>query len=314
MMNQGTSGSFAMPFLLAQMLVCSFLWANAFLLMKLIGADLSPVALAALRGILGGVLLAVWLLALRQSIVPRGREWRDWALLGFLQGAVPNVLTAYALIHITVGLSSMIQASTPLMVASVAHALFADERLTARRGLGVLVGFSGMAVLLGPAALAGRSESVLGALAMVVTALSYAIGNLYVRTIPDARPLRLAFGQQVFSGLPTLVLVLMVAGPAAFAAAPDHALALAALGLFATALPIVIYMNILRLAGPTLGSMNGYLVPVWTILLGYAFLRETVGLREIAGGVIVLSGVAIASFATVRSRKLAAAAAGGPLP
>lgn len=294
-MNDEARGG--MPLLLAQMLVCSFLWANAFLLMKLIGTDLSPFALTALRGMLGGVLLALWLVALRQNIVPRGREWRDWLVLGLFQGVIPNTLTAYALTQITAGLTSMIQASTPLIVAVLAHALFADERLTAWRGLGVLVGFSGMVILLGPSAFGGGSEGTFGTLAMVATAASYAVGNLYVRSIPDARPLRLAFGQQIFSGLPMLGLVFLAAGPAAFAAVPEHAAALGALGLFATALPIVIYMNILRTAGPTLGSMNGYLVPVWTILLGLAFLSETVGLREVAGGITVLAGVAIVSLA-----------------
>jgi drug/metabolite transporter (DMT)-like permease len=216
------------------------------------------------------------------------------------------------LTQITAGLTSMIQASTPLMVAVLAHALFADERLSGRRGLGVLVGFTGMVILLGPAAFGGRPESLAGTLAMVATAASYAAGNLYVRSIPEARPLRLAFGQQLFSGLPTLVLVLTFAGPAAFQAAPEQAVALAALGLFATALPIVLYMNILRAAGPTLGSMNGYLVPVWTILLGLAFLGETVGLREIVGGATVLGGVAIVSTARrVRTARVGLASSSG---
>lgn len=282
--------------LLAQMLACSLLWASAFLLMKVIGTDLSPLALTAARGAMGGGLLALWVLARGGIAWPRGREWRDWIVLGIAQGIVPNTLTAYALTEITAGLTSLIQASAPLMVAVLAHALFADERLDGRRAAGVLIGFAGMAILVGPAAFGGAG-SLPGTLAMVATAVSYAIGNVYVRSIPDPRPLRLAFGQQVFSGVPTLVLVLALGGPAAFAAVPQHAAALAALGLFATALPIVLYMNVLRLAGPTLGSMNGYLVPIWTILLGFGLLGEAVGPREIAGGLVVLAGVAVASRA-----------------
>ncbi|MFX8660821.1 EamA family transporter, partial [Acinetobacter baumannii] len=81
-------------------------------------------------------------------------------------------------------------------------------------------------------------------------------------------------------------------------------------GVFATALPIALYMNILRLAGPTRGSMNGYLVPVWTILLGMAVLGETVGLREGLGAVFVRSGIALASIRSAPaavSRRLKAA-------
>jgi drug/metabolite transporter (DMT)-like permease len=286
--------------LLAQLLVCSFLWASAFLLMKVVGADVAPVALAAVRGVMGASLVGLWFLARGEAILPRGREWRDWVVLGLLQGAIPNSLTAYALSQITTGLTSLIQASSPLLVAVAAHALFADERLTGRRAAGVLVGFAGMAILIGPAALAGADGSLEGTLAMVATAASYAAGTLYVRSIPDARPARLALGQQAFSALPTLAWVLVATGPAAFAGVPDHLLALAALGLFGTALPIVLYMRILKLAGPTLGAMNGYLVPFWTLLLGTALLDETIGWREGAGGGVVLAGVAIVSSARRR--------------
>jgi drug/metabolite transporter (DMT)-like permease len=292
---------------LGLMLACSFLWATAFLLMKLIGADISPMALTALRGIMGFVLIGIFLLAKRQSLIPVGREWRDWIVLGIFQGIIPNALTAYALLTITTGLSSMIQASTPLIVAVFAHHLFADERLTARRAAGVLAGFAGMAVLVGPAAWGGNSADLDGTLAMVATAVSYAAGNLYIRSIPETDPSRLAFGQQLFSGLPSFVFVMAATGASAFAAAPEQIWSLLALGAFSTALPIILFMHILRRAGPTLGSMNGYLVPVWTILLGVTLLAETVTLREMVGGLVVLAGITIVSLAK-RTERLASPA------
>ncbi|MFE0757071.1 DMT family transporter [Inquilinus sp. NPDC058860] len=284
--------------LLGLLLLCSFLWATAYLLMKVLGTDIAPMPLTAIRGVLGGGLLALWLLARGQNILPRGREWRDWIVLGILQGIVPNTLTAYALADTEAGLAALIAASSPLMVAVLAHVLFADQRLTGRRAGGVLAGFAGMAILIGPAAVA--DSGLFGPLAMLATAASYAVGVIYVRGIPAPQPVRLALGQQVFSGLPTMVWVLAVTGPAAFAAVPAHGLELLAFGAFSTALPIALYMQILRLAGPTLGSMNAYLTPVWTVLLGVVILHETVGLREIAGGLVVLGGIAIASSANRR--------------
>ncbi len=279
-----------------QLLACSFLWGTAFLLMKLIGTDIGAVPLAAVRGLMGAALIGGWFVICGASILPRGREWRDWAVLGLVQGAIPNTPTVYALTQISAGMTSLIQASTPLVVAVLAHLLFADERLTWRRGAGVLLGFAGMAILLGPAVLNGTAGSLMGVLAMAATALSYAVGNLYVRSIPNPQPGRLAFGQQLFSGLPLTAAALALGGFGAFAALPSHAGTLIVLGIFATALPIALYMNILRLAGPTRGSMNGYLVPVWTILMGVVVLGETVGLREVLGGIVVLSGIAVASL------------------
>ncbi len=282
---------------LGMMLACSLMWATAFPLMKLIGADLSPMALNALRGIMGMLLIGVFLLARGQRLMPAGREWRDWAVLGVFQGMIPNVLTAYALYTITTGLSAMIQASTPLIVAVFANFIFADERLTPLKAAGVLTGFAGMALLIGPAAFGAGSADLTGTLAMAATAASYAVGNLYIRSIPEADPSRLAFGQQTFSGIPSLVFVLGWSGVAAFSAMPDHALELLALGFISTGVPILLFMHILRRAGPTLGSMNGYLVPVWTILIGVTLLNETVLPREMLGGAIVLAGILIVSWA-----------------
>lgn len=293
--------------LLGLLLLCSFLWATAYLLMKVLGTDIAPMPLTAIRGVLGGGLLALWLLARGQGILPRGREWRDWIVLGILQGIVPNTLTAYALADTEAGLAALIAASSPLMVAVLAHLLFADQRLTGRRAGGVLAGFAGMAILIGPAAVG--DSGLFGPLAMLATAASYALGVIYVRWIPSPQPVRLALGQQVFSGLPTMIAVLAVTGPAAFAAVPAHGLELVAFGVFSTALPIALYMQILRLAGPTLGSMNAYPTPVWTVLLGVVILHETVGPREIVGGLVVLGGIAIASSA---GRRRAAAAGRWP--
>jgi drug/metabolite transporter (DMT)-like permease len=77
---------------------------------------------------------------------------------------------------------------------------------------------------------------------------------------------------------------------------PSHIAPLLALGAMSTALPILLFMYMIRRTGPTRASMVGYLAPVWTILLAVLFLDERIGLRELLGGAIVLSGVALVSF------------------
>jgi drug/metabolite transporter (DMT)-like permease len=190
----------------------------------------------------------------------------------------------------------MIQASGPLIVAVLSHLLYADERLTLRRFAGVLVGLAGMGILIGPAALPDSGISPWGALTMVATAFSYAAANLYVRSIRHADPSRLALGQQICSAIPATALALVVTGPSAFAVVPDSAASLLALGIVSTALPILIFMRLIRRAGPTRASTVGYLQPVWTAVLAVLFLNERIGLREIIGGTVVLTGVALVSL------------------
>jgi drug/metabolite transporter (DMT)-like permease len=282
-------------FLVANLLVCSMLWSTSFLFIKLSG-DVNPFVLAAMRGLMGASAIASWFAVQGKGIRPEGGEWRNWVILGAFNGWVPNVLVAHALTQIGTAPAAMIQASGPLIVAVLSHLLFADERLTLRRFTGVLVGLAGMGILIGPAALPDSGISPWGALLMMATALSYASANIYVRTIRHADPARLALGQQICSGLPATVLALVLAGPSAFAAVPASAAPLVALGVISTALPILIFMRLIRRAGPTRASMVGYLQPVWTAILAVLFLGERIGGREMIGGAVVLTGVALVSF------------------
>ena len=288
-------------FLASHLLGCSILWASG-LFMKLAGA-VNPFVTASVRGLLGALTLALFFVLQGRSLLPQGREWRDWLVLGTVNGWGPNVLVAFALTEITAASASMIQAATLLIVALAAHALFADERLTPKRLAGVLVGFVGMGILIGPAAFPDSGVSAAGAFAMVAVAVSYAVGNIYARAVKEADPARLALGQQFFSAVPATGLALALAGPAAFATVPEHGLSLLCLGVLATAVPILLFMRLIRGAGPTRAAMVGYLLPVWTTLLAVLFLGEC----EVSGGAIVLLGVAIVFLGRV-----AQAAEGGP--
>ncbi|MET0530809.1 MAG: DMT family transporter [Microvirga sp.] len=282
-------------FILVNLLVCSLLWGSSFLFVKLSG-DLNPFVLAAMRGLLGGVSLAIWFTVQGKSILPQRHEWRIWAFLGTFNGWLPNVLVAFALTEIATAPAAMIQASSPLIVALFSHLLFVDERLTPQRFVGVLVGFIGMGILIGPAAMPDSGISLAGLVAMIMTACSYASANIYVRTVKHADPARMALGQQITSGTAATLLALVMVGPAAFVPVLTHAAPLLALGVLSTALPILLFMHLIRRTGPTRASMVGYLAPVWTILFAVLFLNERVGFRELAGGAVVLAGVALVSF------------------
>ncbi|QFU17798.1 DMT family transporter [Microvirga thermotolerans] len=286
---------FGQGFLVSSLLGCSILWASGFLFIKLSG-DLNPFAIAAMRGLLGAASLGLWFAVQGKRLLPEPGELRTWLILGALNGWVPNVLVSYALTQIATASAAMVQAAGPLIVAVMSHVLFPDERLTRPRFLGVLIGFVGMGILIGPAALPESGISPTGSLAMVAVTLSYASANLYVRTIRSADPARLALGQQVCSGLPATVLTLAIAGPAAFAAVPSHLGPILALGVAATAVPMLLFMRLIRRAGPTRASMVGYLLPVWTAILAVVFLDERIGAREIVGGSVVLAGVALVTF------------------
>ncbi len=281
-------------FIVAHLLGCAIGWGTAFLFMKVIRGELSPVVIATIRALGAAAALAIAVVALGQSIWPKGREWRDWLVLGTVNGWGPNILVAYALTQMDSGPTALIQASSPLLTAILAQAFLPSERATGDRLLGILVGLAGMAVLIGPKAIAGGGTA-LGVAAMLLLALGYAVGNIYARTIPAAEPIRLALGQQSISGIAALVLALMTVGVGGFAGAGAHAGPLIALALFSTALPIFLFMRLITRAGTMPASMTGYLIPTVAVIVGVVVLGEPLEPRQILGGAIVLAGVALVS-------------------
>jgi drug/metabolite transporter (DMT)-like permease len=290
-------------FVLWHLFACSLFWGSSFLIIKLMGGEVSPWVIASCRGLIGAGTLAIWISLMGQIPWPRRDEIRDWLILGTTNGWLPNVLVAFALTRLDSGPAAMIQASGPLVTAVIAHLAFADERLTPQRLAGILLGFLGVGLIIGPEALEGRG-TLMGILAMVGVALGYASGNLYTRTIRNADPARLALGQQFVSGLIATLLALIFMGTAGYASVPANALPLLALGIVATALPMAIFMRLITHAGPTRAALTGYLVPTVAVILGIAVLGERLSLLQGVGALTVLMGLGLASGGARRQKEV----------
>jgi len=284
-------------FFTLQLLACSLMWSSGFLFMKLLADTVDPFAIASVRATFAAVILGGWFLMRGLSPLPGRFELVPWLILGTLNGWLPNVLTAYALQSAGAGPSAMIQASGPLMVAVLSHFAFVDERLTARKIIGIAVGFAGMMVLIGPSALDHHGASLFGALAMVVVSTCYAVGNVYAKFIPHVEPSRMALGQQTVSALVATGLTFVISGGAAYAPIVPSWPAALGLSLFSTALPITIFMYMIREQGPTKAAMIGYLMPTFATILAVIFLGEAIGIREVVGGLVVLVGVFVVTTA-----------------
>lgn len=280
---------------LALMTGCSCLWASGFLFMRLLTGHVTPEAMSGARALIAAVLLSALFLYRGERILPYPKEWKIFLIIGSLNGWLPNILTAFALTQISTASSAMIQASGPLIVAILAHFMFADERLTRVRLLGVTLGFIGMGLLIGPDALTPGTSGQAGFLAMSTVAVCYAIGNLYTRHVRSVPPLRMALGQQLVSSAVAMPLAYSFGGGEAFTALFDNWIYVLALGSMATAVPISLFMVLIGKAGPTRAAMVGYLMPIFATTFSILFVGESVGLRELAGGGVILCGIWLAT-------------------
>lgn len=265
--------------------------------MKFTDGEVDPFTMSLVRAGLAMAVIALWVTILGQSPVPGRDEYRDWLVLGSVNGWIPNILVAFALERMAAGMASMVQAATPIFTAVFAHLLFADERMSPQRILGVVVGFAGTLLLVGPRLGQGGAEA-LAILAMVGVVLSYGSGNIYARFRRAQRPERLALGQQSVSALVSAVLAFAIVGPTATVVALQmHTFPLVMLGVFCTALPIVMFMRLITRAGPTKASMVSYVAPATAVVLAAIILGERLSAMQMLGGAIILVGVVIMTLA-----------------
>jgi drug/metabolite transporter (DMT)-like permease len=280
------------PALWWRLLVIGALWGSSFPLLRLVAMDMSPFALAALRGLFAAAGVLAFLVVTRRL---GGRlQFRHWLVLGTTNGWAPNLLTAYALSSIEAAPAALIHAATPLIVALMTVVVLREER-PGRRGLaGLLVGFAGIVVLLGPAALAGHA-SFTGGLLVLLSGVSYAAGTIYARHARPESPAQLALGQQLVSGTAALLISLPLAPAGAYAVPAETLLVIALLGIFASALPLTMFLGLLARARVTDASMVGYLQPPFAAAVGALLLGEVPSLLVLVGGGIVLAGVWLAT-------------------
>lgn len=305
----------------ARLIVLSLLWGGSFFFVGVAVDDLPPFTIVTLRVGLAALALHVYLLLRGQRIPADPHLWAAFAGMGFLNNLVPFSLIVWGQTQIASGLASILNATTPLFVVLVAHALTDDERLSPGRGAGVVIGFAGVVLMIGPEALAGIGVNVLAQLACLAAALSYAFAGVFGRRFKrmGVRPVQTAAGQVTASTVMLVPLALAVDRPWALALpGAEIWLAVAALALASTALAYILYFRILGTAGATNILLVTFLVPVSAILLGTLILGERlepkhfVGMALIGLGLAAIDGRPLRALRNTVTGKAGARGADGP--
>ncbi len=266
------------------------LWGGAFFFSKVALGELPPFTVVLARFGLAAVAL---LLVVRVSghRMPRDRAtWGGFVVLGLLNNFIPFSLIAWGQVHITSGLASILNATTPLFTAVVAHAV-GQERLDTHRVAGVLLGLAGVAVLIGPGALRHLGAHTWSELAIVGAAVSYAFAGTYgrrFRAMPAVVPVA---GMLTTSAAMALPIALWVDRPWHFAPSAAVWGALLGLALLSTALGFLLYFKLLSSAGATNVMLVTLLVPVTAMLLGSLVLGEPITLTALAGMALIAAGL-----------------------
>jgi drug/metabolite transporter (DMT)-like permease len=266
----------------------SSIWGVPYLFIKIaIDGGTPPADVAWVRVTLAAVVLLA--LAARAGSLSSLRGRLRWVLAyGIAEIAIPFPLISYGERHLPSSLAAILIAAVPLMIAVLAWRLDASERPTARRLVGLLVGFAGVVALVG-LDVSRQHDELLGAVAVLVAAMGYAVGPfLLKRGLIDLDP-RATMGA-------SLALASLVLAPLALATAPSAwpstgaLLSMVVLGLLCTALAFVIFNTLIAEAGPGRASVITYINPVVAVFLGVTLLGERPGAGAVAGLLLILAG------------------------
>ena len=269
----------------------SVVWGGSFLFYKVLATQLPPLTTVASRCVLGGGALAVVFAAAGRDLRLPRRTWGQFLLLGLLNNAIPFTALAWGETRVASGTASILNAMTPVATLLVSALVLGAETLTAARLVGVLLGFAGVAVVVGPSALVG--QDVLGQLICLIAPLSYGFGVPYARRIAGLTPSQMAVGQLAASSLLMAPLALAVDRPWSLPS-PDAAgwAALLGLALLSTAIAYVIFFRILATAGATNLTLVTFLVPISALILGVVLLGEAIQLQAVAGLLLIAAALA----------------------
>ena len=211
-----------------------------------------------------------------------------------VSNVIPFTLLVWGQTRVPSGVASVLNATTPFFTLLLAHVATRDEKLTGARVVGVMLGMAGVAVMIGRS-LAAFDSSLVGELAIIGSAMSYAAGGVIARRVSTTGISALASstGLLTVSSLVMLPLMLVVDQPwtLPFPSAPA-VLAILCFAIAGTALAYLIYFRLVATAGATNLMLVTFLMPTIAILLGVAFLGERLEPRQVAGMALIAFGLA----------------------
>ena len=278
----------------ALLILLGVLWGGSFFFARIAVQEIPPLWLVFFRVFVAALALHLYLIVLRQ--------WKNFSAvpllpffgIGMLNNVIPFSLLFIGQKELGAGLASILNATTPFLTVIAAQVLTGDEKASVRKIVGTLLGIAGAVIVVGPAAFKGLGAPLWAQLCVIGATSSYAVASIYAKRFKGVPPLVTATGQLTASTIIMLPLALSVHGQPLLAQWSSQSwLAVSALALASTAFAYTLFFRIVAAAGATFVSLVTLIVPVSAILLGIAFLNETISINQLIGMVIIASGLLV---------------------
>ena len=274
----------------------ALVWGLAWPVAKVGLRDCDPFLFASLRSLVGGIFLYGW----RYFRIDKEPFDRRTFWVAFISGTcwvgIPMAFVSWAILYINIGLGAILQSTTPFFVALCAYYLLGEKQFSFAKIGGLVLGFVGIVVLFSDKPITDFSSlAVIGALAVLISSIFNGYGQVYARKHFKGND---QFGFMtailIISGLETIPFSFLSGVPRVDLTL-DLVLSTLYLGIMASAIPFAVYFALLVRVDIVILSMVGYVIPVIAVASGIVWFGETMSLTEIAGSVLVIVGVVLAT-------------------
>ena len=274
-------------------ILLSVLWGCSFFFVGVSVQEIPPLFIVLSRvGIAAVILLLV--VHLRGFEMPRSlKTWGAFLVMGALNNVIAFGLITWGQTQIESGLASILNATAPIFSVLLAHYVTRQERITPNKLAGILIGWCGVAVLLGESLLYAPGNQVVAQLAVLGGTFSYSYAAFYAKRLEGLRPIVIAAGTLCGSTIIMLPLVVIFEEPWAVAPSVEAIFSIGGLGIVCTAIAYTVYFRALATVGPTNLLLATFLVPANAIWLGAIGLGESLAWNAFTGMVLILSGLVL---------------------
>jgi drug/metabolite transporter (DMT)-like permease len=284
---------------IATLVLLGAIWGSSFPFVQFALESFPPLTVVALR-LSGSALVLTLVLYLQGQRYPRSlRAWRDLLIVGMAGSAIPWFLISWGEQHMSSGLAAILISTTPLFTLLLALLWYRQEPLGVVRVAGIMLGFLGVLVALDVAGLTFGSANVVGVLAVLAAASSYAVEILYGHKSFHHTPAMIAAAGTLTCGAVVVTpIALLHDGLPTLTPTVPALVGMIGLTLFSSALAYILFFWVLERIGAARAAMVTYLVPIFAVVFGWLWLGEVLHLHVGAGLALVLLGIALTNRRT----------------
>jgi drug/metabolite transporter (DMT)-like permease len=280
----------------ALIIALSLCWGPSFLFIKLAVVEIQPLTLVACRLLIGGLILWGIITVSGYKLWPYRSHIFHFFMMGIFSSGLPFFLISLTEIYITSSLAAIINSTTPIFTAILAHFFIASDKINLNKGLGIIAGFVGILIVFMPNISGDSQVDFFGASLVLLAAISYAVGMVYSKKYFHGVPaIVCATAQLLAASVMLWPLALIFENPFSLHPSPPAIFGIMGLSILGTATAFPVFYKISKIAGATALSTSSLLFPITGVFLGSLVLNEQISTHAYIGSAVIFSGLAIAN-------------------